>query len=108
MERDSRDHTTRSSPIVFKLPIMIHLNFTIKEMTDALERVGYTVKLEKVTDTRFGRQYDLDGEELFRDTYMVYYGNQCITSGAKFENMFDVSRLEEIFTIELKKRLVGW
>ena len=87
---------------------MIHLNFTIREMTDALERVGYTVKLEKLSHHACGPRYDLDGEEILVNTYMVYYGNLCITNGAKFNGMYDTSRLEEIFTIELKKRLVGW
>lgn len=85
----------------------IQLNFTIKEMTDALERIGYTVKLERVEPDWYDTRADEDIPS-GRQTYMVYYGNQCVTNGAKFARLYGVDRLEEIFTIELKKRLVGW
>lgn len=82
---------------------MIILNYSVEEMKRALEDLGYTVRLEDILPDFYDAR---DDDHMKRPTWMVYWGDQCVTSGTKFDRLYLNQRLEEIFEAEFKKRLL--
>lgn len=82
---------------------MIILNYSVEEMKKALEDLGYTVRLEDISPDFYDSR---DDDYTKRPTWMVYWGDQCVTIGTKFDRLYNAQRLEEIFEAEFKKRLL--
>ena len=77
--------------------------YTLEEMKAALEDLGYEVKLENISPDFYDAR---DEDVTSRPTWMVYWGGQCVTSGTKFDRLYDERRLQEIFEAEFSKRLL--
>lgn len=92
---------------------MITLNYTLKEMMSALEKIGYDIKAEylepdwyELRNAREDYPVVLDSASKHR-TYMVYFAGECVTCGTKFARLYGYERLQEIFQLELRKRVLG-
>jgi len=81
----------------------MNISFSLVEMTSALEKIGYTIKLEKEVEV----VHDYHSEtEVERNVYNVYYRGEKITE-MMFGYMWGTKRLEWVFEKEVHKRILG-
>lgn len=77
----------------------MNISFTLTEMSESLERLGYTIKLEK--EIQSVSVYHNAFEEVERNVYKVYFkGNEIKCDG------YGTSRIEYVFNKELHKKLL--
>lgn len=80
---------------------MITLGYTLEDMISSLQKIGYEVKKEKVTEY-IG--YNCNEQEVERDVYNCYYKGDRINL---FDWKFGTGRLEMVFELEVKNRILG-
>jgi hypothetical protein len=81
---------------------MITLVYNLQEMTSALEKIGYTIKLEKEMETV--SYYHNQTDEVERNVYNCYYRGERINL---FDRQFGAKRVEAVFEQELRKRVLS-
>ena len=87
---------------------MIPLTFTTDQMIVALEQEGFWVEKEDIKPDWYDTR-DLPPDNDRIETVWMVYDNKgnCVTCGPLWDRLYGKERLEEYFTMRLKKKLLG-